>query len=171
MFGRKKDESPPNVDPMIFPRHEGSSWWERRTGEKLKLWEKIAGMLFLLVFLFVFYITLDANKYRAEVRVIEGEGKVGVNPTTESLDFGDLSRGTSAIRTVTIKNDSFTPLFVSIVQLGGISDLVKLNRNNFRLAKGEEQKIEFTLYMPASAEIDKQYTGRVFIFKIPTLGL
>lgn len=171
MFGRKKDETPPNVDPMVFPQKEKQSWWERMTGEKLRRSEKIAGVVFLLVFLFVFYITLDANKYRAEVRVIEGEGKVGVNPTTESLDFGDLSRGTSAIRTVTIKNNSFTPFFVSIVTLGGISDLVKLNRNNFKLAKGVEQKVEFTLYMPASAEMNKQYTGRVFVFKIPTFGI
>lgn len=150
----------------MSPQSE-ASWWERKTGEKLKLSEKIAGVFFLLVFLFVFYVTLDANKYAAQVRTIEGEGKVGVNPTTERLDFGDLSRGTSAVRTVTIKNDTRMPFFVAVVRLGGTSDLMKQDQNNFMVRRGEEKKIEFTVYMPASAEIDRLYTGRVYLFKIP----
>src|SRR3989344_9346822 len=71
--------------------------WHRLTGEPLKMWEKIVGVILALVFLFVFYVVLDANKYRATVHVIEGQGRVGVNPTTELLDFGDLSPGTSAV--------------------------------------------------------------------------
>ena len=59
--------------------------------------EKILAVVLIIIFLAVFYIALDANKYSAQVLVIEGEGRVGVNPTTERLDFGDLSRGTSAI--------------------------------------------------------------------------
>jgi hypothetical protein len=142
-------------------------WWERKTGEKLKLSEKIGGGIFLVVFLFVFYVTLDANKYAAQVRAIEGEGKVGVNPTTERLDFGDLSRGTSAVRTVSIQNNTFMPFFVATIKIGSIRSLMKLDRNNFILRKGDSAKIEFTTYMPASAEIDKMYTGRVYLFKIP----
>ena len=68
----------------------------------MKRGEKILAVVLVIVFLFVFYIALDANKYQATVHVIEGEGKVGVNPTTERLDFGDLSPGTSAIRRVDI---------------------------------------------------------------------
>ena len=100
-------------------------------------------------------MTLDANKYAAQVRTIEGEGKVGVNPTTERLDFGDLSRGTSAVRTVTVKNDTFMPFFVSVIKLGAISDFIKQEKNNFVLRRGDEAKMEMTVYMPASAEIDQ----------------
>ena len=143
------------------------SWWERKTGEKLKVSEKIAGIIFLVIFLLVFYVTLDANKYAAVVRAIEGEGKVGINPTTERLDFGDLSRGTSAVRTVTVKNDTPMPFFVTVVRMGEIRGLTKMEKNNFVLHKGEEQQLNFTVYMPASAEIDHIYKGRVFVFKIP----
>jgi len=142
-------------------------WWQNHVKQKLTRGEKIAAWVILVIFLLVFYITLDANKYAAQVRTIEGEGKVGVNPTTERLDFGDLSRGTSAVRTVTVKNNTFVPFFVSVIKLGAISDLIKQEQNNFVLHKGEERKIEMTVYMPASAEIDHLYTGRVFVFKIP----
>jgi hypothetical protein len=146
---------------------EKQSWWERKTGEKLKLSEKIGGALFLLVFLFVFYITLDANKYAAQVKVVEGEGRVGVNPTSELLDFGDLSRGTQAVRTVTVSNESFMPFFVSAWRFGGISGLMDLDMNNFLLRKGTEEELNFNVYMPASAQTDRVYTGRVLVFKIP----
>ena len=54
---------------------------------KLRLIDKIVLAILLIVFLFAFYVTLDANKYRALVQVVEGEGRVGVNPTAEALDF------------------------------------------------------------------------------------
>src|SRR3989338_2381962 len=160
--------APENTPPekwwqRLNPRH----WWQSQVKQKLTLGEKIAAGIILVVFLFVFYVTLDANKYAAQVRTIEGEGKVGVNPTTERLDFGDLSRGTSAVRTVTVKNNTFVPFFVSVIKLGAISDLIKQEKNNFILRRGDEAKMEMTVYMPASAEIDHLYTGRVFVFKIP----
>lgn len=159
----------PESEPSLTWRQRFSPkrWWQNQVKQKLTLGEKIAVGIILAVFLFVFYITLDANKYAAQVRTIEGEGKVGVNPTTERLDFGDLSRGTSAVRTVTVKNDTFVPFFVSVIKFGAISDLIKQEQNNFVLRKGEERKMEMTVYMPASAEIDHLYTGRVFVFKIP----
>ena len=175
--GKTRDFYPPWAESPRLEKFtmdeeiKNPGWWERKTGEKLKLSEKIGGVIFLIVFLFVFYVTLDANKYAAQVRAIEGEGKVGVNPTTERLDFGDLSRGTSAVRTVSIKNDSFTPFFVTMIKMGGIRSLMKIDKNNFMLRRGQEEKIEFTTYMPASADIDKMYSGRVYIFKIPALFL
>ena len=129
--------------------------------------EKLLAAFLALVFLFVFYITLDANKYSAQVRVIEGEGRVGINPTTESLDFGDLSPGTSAIRRIEIKNDTKIPMYVMTAHFGSINDLMKLSKSFFILPANSGDKIEFTVYMPASAPKDETLTGRVFIFKIP----
>lgn len=140
---------------------------ESKKTSKLTRWEKVLAGFFLLVFLFVFYVTLDANKYQAQVLAVEGEGRVGVNPTTERLDFGDLSRGTQSVRTVTINNNTPVPFFVVIWRLGAISGLMKLEDNYFMVRKGEEKKVEFATYMPASAEINRLYTGRVFVFKIP----
>ena len=148
-----------------------SRWFEKQAGRPVKRSDKVIGVILLIVFLFVFYVMLDANKYRAMVNVIEGEGKVGVNPTANALDFGDLSRGTSAVRRVELKNGTFMPVYIMIFKIGSISDLMDVSKNYFRLAHGIDEKIEFTTYVPASAELGKNYTGRVFRFKVPTFGL
>lgn len=133
--------------------------------------EKIIGIVLIVLFLCVFYLTLDANKFKAVVHVVAGESVIGLNPTTERLDFGDLSRGTSAVRRVSIKNDTRLklPMRVAVFKLGGISGLMDIDKNFFKLMPGEEAEINFTVYMPASAEIDKIYDGRVFLFKVPLI--
>jgi hypothetical protein len=148
-----------------------SRWFERSAGRPMKTSDKIIIGAMLVAFLFVFYVVLDANKYRAQVQVIEGEGKVGVNPTTESLDFGDLSRGTSAVRRVSVSNGTRMPMYVMVWEFGSISDLMEIEPNYFRLKPGEERKIDFSTYIPASAEIGKGYRGRVYLFKVPTFWL
>lgn len=142
-------------------------WWHRLTGEPMKTWEKIVGVILALIFLFVFYVVLDANKYRATVHVIAGEGRVGVNPTTEVLDFGDLSPGTSSVRRVNIVNGTFVPMYVAVFRIGEINQLMELDKNFFVLAPRGETRLEFTVYMPASAPIDQTLEGRVYLFKIP----
>lgn len=144
-----------------------SRFWEEKTGEPLRKSEKIIGIILLAVFLFIFYIALDANKFKTTVHVIEGESKIGLNPTTERIDFGDLSRGTSAARIVNIKNGIPVSVYVVALNTGSISSLVDINRNFFKLHPGEEINMEFSTYMPASALIDKTYDGRVYLFKIP----
>ena len=146
-------------------------WFERSAGRPLKARDKIIGVILVVVFLFIFYVTLDANKYRAMVHVVAGEGKVGINPIAESLDFGDLSRGTSAVRKVDIKNNISMPMYVMVWKTGSISDLEKMSNNFFVVKPHGEEKIEFTAYIPASAEVDKIYSGRVYLFKIPTFWL
>lgn len=143
-----------------------SGWWS-----DLKRWEKVVSVVCAVLVLFLFYVTLDANKYQAVVRVVEGEGRVGVNPTTERLDFGDLSRGTSAVRTVTIKNGTIMPMYVVMVKTGNIADLVDIDTNYLKVPRGAERSIEFQTYVPASAVIDVTYKGRVYVFKIPTFWL
>lgn len=144
---------------------------EMTAGRSLKASDKIIGGILILVFLFVFYVVLDANKYSATLRVIDGQGMVGVNPLADSLDFGDLSRGTSAVRRVDLVNGTAMPMYVVIVKTGEFNDLVAVSENNFKLLPRTERKIEFSAYVPASAEIDKIYDGRVYLFKIPTFGL
>ncbi len=148
-----------------------SQWWENMIGEPLKTWEKIVGVVLIIIFLLVFYITLDANKFKATVHVVEGESVIGLNPTTEKLDFGDLSRGTSAVRRVELKNDIPLSTYVVMLKTGEISSLIDISKNFFLLKPREETKIEYSVYMPASAEIDKIYDGRVYLFKIPLIWL
>ena len=146
----------------LAPEGGFKAWWK-----SLKVLEKIVLIAITAVFLVVFSITLDANKYRATVHVIAGQGKVGINPTTEALDFGDISPGTSAIRRVDITNGTPIPFFVIIVPLGSISDLMKTSQNFFTVKGRTTTKVEFNVFMPASAPINQTFNGRVFLFKIP----
>ena len=162
-----------------MPWRDGAmkKWVEKQAGRPLKTSDKVIGTIFLIIFLFVFYVVLDANKYSMMVQVIEGQGKVGVNPTSEALDFGDMSLGTQATRRVDLKNGTFMPVYVMIFKMGNLSELVKVtNENNeedsfFKLGAGREVKIDFTASIPASAKVGSKYSGRVFLFKVPTFGL
>ncbi len=170
---RQKGSANPEEATKLLEPHKRwsiSHWWEHFTGEPMKRWEKVVGVIVVVIFLIVFYIILDANKYRVQVRVIEGEGRVGINPTTERLDFGDLSRGTSAVRRVDIQNSSPIPMWIAVVRVGDITELMELSKNYFVLAPKTGEKIEFSVYMPASAQTDHTYYGRVFIFRIPWAG-
>ena len=144
---------------------------ERVSGQPLRKRDKIIVSIILVLFLFVFYVVLDANKYSAQVLVVEGSSKVGVNPTSESLDFGDLSRGSAMVRRVAIENGTFMPVYVMAFKTGSIASLIDIDKNFFRMSGNTEAKMEFYMYIPASAEIDKLYSGRVYLFKIPTFGL
>ncbi len=64
--------------------------------------KKIVWVIISLIALVLIVQVAVADRYSAQVLVIEGEKKVGVNPTTEKLDFGDLSADTSATRFVTL---------------------------------------------------------------------
>ena len=140
------------------------NFWQRLTRG-----EKILTVVLAVVFLVLFYFALDANKYSATVHAIAGEGKVGINPTTEVLDFGDLSPGTSAVRRIDVKNSTGIAMYIAVLHFGAINDLMKLDKNFFTVPAHTEEKIEFTVYMPASAPIDKTLNGKIILFKIPKL--
>jgi len=166
------------ISPMTWRSAGMKSWVEKQAGRPLKTSDKVIGVILLVIFLFVFYVALDANKYAMQVLVIEGEGKVGVNPTQELLDFGDMSKGTTAVRTVTLQNGTFMPMKILVWQLGGITDLVDIAfkedgrpYESFKLKPDTEVKLDFVANMPASVQPGTKYTGRVFILKIPTFGL
>src|SRR3989344_2215510 len=147
-----RDDTPPTA---------GGGWW----GD-LSVVQKVIAVVLGLVVLFAFYIALDANKYSATVLVVEGEGRVGINPTTEVLDFGDLSPGTPAVRRVEIANGTSIPIFVAVVRFGSITDLLELSRNFFVLPGETVERLEFSVYMPASAPVGERLNGRVYLFKI-----
>jgi hypothetical protein len=111
---------------------------------------------------------MTADKYEVVVKVVEEGGKIGVNPLTERLDFGDLPKGNSATRFVTIENNGRTDIYVKIVITGNVSDLVNINKNNFVLSPGSSEKIDFAMSMPISAD-QEEYKGKVTIFKLPKL--
>lgn len=148
------------------PTSSGNS--DKQIQGKMPLWKKIFWVIVAFLVLIIAVQMVIADKYKATVLVIEGEKKVGVNPTSESLDFGDLSRDTSAARTVTLKSGG-GDAYIWVMKFGALSDLIKIDDNNFVLKGRQEKKIEFLVYMPVSAKIGERMNGYVWIFKLPKI--
>lgn len=140
------------------------------SGRRRLVWSKKNTLLTIIVLAAVWFASvqlLAADRYQAVVNVIEGADIVGVNPSAERLDFGDLSRDTGASRFVNLKNPGKRAKTIWVVKLGKIAELMKIDKSaKFTLRPGEEVKVEFSLKIPVSAPLGK-YQGRVMIFKWP----
>ena len=130
--------------------------------------KKITYIILAVILFIVIVQILVADKYKAVVQVIEEEGRVGINPMADKLDFGDLSRDFGATRYVSIENNGKYKVYIMVWKFGNIAELIKLSRNNFTLNSGEKERLAFEMYMPVSADKDK-YSGWVWVFKLPRL--
>ena len=130
--------------------------------------KKIIYVIIAIILFIVAVQALAADKYKAVVQVIEDENKIGVNPTADKLDFGDLSKNTGATRYVSIENNGKYKIYIITWKFGSISELIKVSRNYFTLGSGEKERLAFEMYMPVSADKDK-YSGWVWVFKLPRL--
>ncbi|MDD5626612.1 MAG: hypothetical protein PHW01_01155 [Patescibacteria group bacterium] len=135
---------------------------------KIKVGRIIGYVIIAIIAVFIVVQLLSASYYKMTVNVVEGENVVGVNPTAEKLDFGDLSRGSSMTRYVTLKSAGKSPSYIIVWKFGGVASLVKVEKNYFTLNSSEEVKITFSLTIPPSAQI-KHYNGQVIIFKLPKI--
>lgn len=122
----------------------------------------VGGLLVLMLAVQV----VNAAKYRMVVNVVEGENIMGVNPTDEKLDFGDLSRNNRMRRQVVLQNGGGLSTYVLVLKAGPISHLVNVEPSFFVLEPGAEQKINFEIFIPPSAET-KKYSGWTWVFRVP----
>lgn len=136
--------------------------------KKMPLYKKILWGVLILVVIFVIVQFTNASKYKMTVMVVEGENVLGVNPTTEKLDFGDLSRNNGMIRRINIVNGGSLKTRVIVFKFGEVSELIKLNKNFFVLNPGDKFELTFDINIPASAEF-REYKGNVWIFRLPKI--
>ncbi len=101
---------------------------EKKEKYRMRLSDKIIAAVLAVFFICIFYIVLDANKYRATVRIVPGEGMVGINPSTASLDFGDLSLPN--ILTRLMRPSGFTS-FMKTNARKNLIVFIRLSRNEF----------------------------------------
>ncbi len=123
--------------------------------------------LFVIIFIIAVQI-IAAEKYSAQVVVIDSQKEVGINPTNEKLDFGDLSPGTRATRYINLEAGGVES-YVYLIKFGSISELIKVGDNGFYLKKGDQKKLDLNMFMPYSAPAGKEYKGYVWMFKIPKI--
>jgi len=125
----------------------------------------------LIIFFAVFaglagFAAANASAYKMAVNIIDEMDAIGVNPTTSTLDFGNLPRNNGAVRYITVSNSGKIPVYLMILKYGGLSDLVKVNKSFLTINPGEEEKLSFMLSIPSSART-KKYFGNVLIFHFP----
>lgn len=132
---------------------------------RLRRWQLAAlGVLVLLLAVWVGVSIGSSRMYSAQMYVVEG-GSVGIPPPIE-LDFGDLPRGMAIDRKITLENNGFVPMRVTIVEWGNISDFVDISDAFFTLRPGEERTVTFTATSWMSAEA-KKYSGKILVTQVP----
>jgi len=167
------DKTHPNANGSTALRDNGANdkGLEKIQMKRMTPKKFIKCIILFIIFLIAWFAIVQymaADRYEAVVKVVEEGGKIGVNPMTERLDYGDLPKGNASTRFVTIENNGKMNIYVAVVKYGGIAELIKISRNNFVLDPGEKEKLEFLLEMPISAN-KEEYTGKVIIFKLPKL--
>jgi len=125
------------------------------------------GVVLLLVVTFLFQaLTI----YDCQVIAKEEGSAMGVAPFTDRIDFGDIPQGATIGKTLIMENAGTVPNQVNIFVIGNIGDLVKVQPGSLTIEPGETKEVDFELTMPASAPVEKKYTGKVFVLRLP-LGL
>ena len=122
------------------------------------------GVLLLLVVTFLFQAM---TIYDTQVIAKEAGGAMGVAPFTDRIDFGDIPQGATIGKTLILENAGTVPNQVNIFIIGNIGDLVKVQPGSLTIEPGETKEVDFELTMPASAPVEKKYTGKVFILRLP----
>jgi len=134
-----------------------------------KISKKVFLGLIVILLLFAVVEFAAAGKYKAVVKISQEENHLGINPSADRLDFGDLCRGAGASRYLTLKNNGSIPVYIKIVKFGDISDLIKIDKNNFTLNPDNEAKIDFHLTVLPSADKER-YSGWILVFRIPIMS-
>lgn len=161
---------PPELKPQSINDANSPSVLDKLKAQigRKKLSVKTFGwILFAVVVLLLVVQYFNAARYDVLVNVIAAD-KVGVNPTGERLDFGDLPHDKSATRTINLESAGNTATYIMVWKFGEVSDLLKVDKNYFTLAPHSKQKLQFTIYVPNSAQL-KVYTGKIMVFRIPKL--
>ena len=158
---------PMSMQPSMEQKKKMDPFRPTEPRKKMSVGKKIVWGIVLVIVIVALVQFFNAAKYSALVQVIK-EDRIGVNPTGNALDFGDLPRNKSAIRTVSLASNGSTATYIMVWKFGSISDLIKVDKNNFTLQPHTSTTLEFTAYIPNSANY-QYYKGEVMIFQIPKI--
>jgi hypothetical protein len=103
----------------------------------------------------------------ATATVLVTERVHGIADPNALFDFGDLPRTAGIDHKLTIKNEGMTDTLVMVIVTGEIHDFVTIDDSTFSLQPGEERQVKMTLKVPTTAEVDKRYSGRAMIVRLP----
>jgi len=121
----------------------------------------------VVLVLVITFLAQSLTVYRTQVVASEEGGTIGIAPFTDRVDFGDIPQGLTVNKVITLENQGSTPNYIRVFIMGSIGAFIDVEPNSFTLEAGERQDIELELTMPASAEPEKKFTGRVIILRLP----
>ncbi len=105
--------------------------------------------------------------YSSQVVAKPEDAPIGFNPLEDRIDFGDIPLGAGVGKTVVLENRGQSPTSVRVFVLGSIGELVEVEPSSFILEAADMQEVELSLIMPVSATVEKKYTGRIVILRLP----
>ncbi len=105
--------------------------------------------------------------YSSQVIAKPKDDPIGIAPFIDRVDFGDIPQGETVSKVITLENEGSTPNYIRVFIMGSIGSMVDVEPSSFTLEEGESQDIVLRLTMPASAEPEKKFTGRVIILRLP----
>jgi hypothetical protein len=156
---------PTSMQPVMEQQKKMDPKVPQAQPKKMSRGKFIAWVIVIVILVIGLVQYINAAKYSALVQVIS-QDRIGVNPTGNALDFGDLPRNKSAVRTVELKSSGNTASYIMVWMFGGISDLLKVDQNYFTLQPHSDVKLQFTATIPNSAPY-QYFKGSVVIFQIP----
>jgi len=124
----------------------------------------IALGVLLLAVTFLFQAT---TIYSVQAIAKEAGSAIGINPLGDRIDFGDIPQGAAVSKTLILENRGVVPNQIVIFIVGSIGDLVRVEPGSLTLEGGETKEVRFRLTMPVSAPVEKKYSGKVFVLRLP----
>ena len=121
----------------------------------------------------LFYVFELENKYETKVTIIEQKNtsELFLGMTADNLEFGVIPCGVVSKRYVDLANDDEIDYKILLTVTGNISPMVKFNKNDFILDKGENSQVTVSLDS-SLASSPGNYTGTVSVIsKRPKLLL
>ncbi len=105
------------------------------------------------------YYTLDVSEIEIDMAVGD---RVGINLDTDKLWFGTLKPGSTAIRSIDIKNDYEFPITVKLSVEGELEERIRISKSFINLEPGQTTKVEISANVPVKKKYGN-YTSKLVI--------
>ena len=106
----------------------------------------------------IFYNAFVIEKIVSYNMTVKVDDHFGLAVDNESLNFGRITPGNSADKSISIGNPTDHKVKILILPKGLISDWVSISENNFILVPGEKKNVNFEVVAPQNAAFGR-YNG------------
>lgn len=132
----------------------------------MKKWQIILTVVIAVLAVLIFCFITFTDTYSTQAVAKEAGSPIGMAPFTDRIDFGDIPQGAAVTKTIELINTGNNDISYKVFVLGSISQLIDVEPGkSFELKAGQTLDLNFRLTMPASAPVDKKFSGRIIILR------